>query len=236
MGDEREGVGAIKGKPEISWIKIPTGPFTFQENQRINQPSFEISKYPITYSQFEPFIEEGYSSNEFWSTEGLTWRGERRHPQYYWVDSRWHIGNHPVVGLSWYEADAYCKWLAQKLGYEVRLPIETEWEKAARGMDGRIYPFGNDFDENKGNFRETGIGRTTAVGIFVEGLSPYSVMDMSGNVWEWCIREKDLTTTDDREVLRGGSWGYNRVLSTTIYRRLIPPTYNNGYYGFRICR
>ena len=94
--------------------------------------------------------------------------------------------NHPQVGVSWYEAVAYCNWLSERLGYTVRLPSEAEWERAARSTDGRIYPWGDEFDARRCNMSDTGIGATSTVGIFPDGDADCGAADMSGNVWEWC--------------------------------------------------
>jgi formylglycine-generating enzyme required for sulfatase activity len=93
--------------------------------------------------------------------------------------------------VSWYDAVAFCRWVSSKLGYEVRLPMEQEWQKAARGQQGLRYPYGSDFDESKGNTYETGIRQTSAVGIFANGTSLCGVADMSGNVFEWYLNEYD---------------------------------------------
>jgi formylglycine-generating enzyme required for sulfatase activity len=130
----------------------------------------------------------------------------------------WNAPNRPRETVSWYEAVAFCRWLSNRLGYEVRLPIEAEWEKAARGDDARVYPWGNDYragyaniDETTANAGPSYLKQTTAVGLYPQGTSPYGVMDMAGNVWEWCLNEyenPDRTEPDGDapRVLRGGSW------------------------------
>jgi formylglycine-generating enzyme required for sulfatase activity len=124
-----------------------------------------------------------------------------------WVDAPadygepYQLPNHPQVGISWYEALAFTRWLTETLrrwpetpeeiarllaqGWQFTLPSEAEWEKAARGADARIYPWGNKPDTNCANYRDTGIGATSAVGCFPGGASPYRVEELSGNVWEW---------------------------------------------------
>jgi formylglycine-generating enzyme required for sulfatase activity len=118
--------------------------------------------------------------------------------------------NHPRETVSWYQAVAFCRWLSDKLGYLIELPHEYEWEAAARYPDGRFYPWGNQFDKNLANTSESGVGQTTAVGIYP--ANELGLCDMSGNVWEWCRNKYDNPedeTIDDSgggRVLRGGSW------------------------------
>ena len=149
---------------------------------------FMIGKYPVTNEEFKKFIDVGgYDRAEFWTWEGWQWREENKifEPRY-WHDRKWNASNFPVVGISWYEAKAYVNWLSKRTGHRYRLPTEAEWEKSARGTDGLKYPWGDKFDRNLCNSGGSGLFRTSPVGIFPEGKSPYGCFDMAGNVWEWC--------------------------------------------------
>jgi formylglycine-generating enzyme required for sulfatase activity len=229
-----------------------------QERERpeheVTLPEFYIARYPVTVAQFAAFVKDS-----------------GREPAD--KDSVRAAANAPVVQISWHEALAYCAWLTEKLrncseapeaigkwldgtireGWQVALPSEAEWEKAARGTDGRIYPWSDDFDPGCGNFHETGIGRVSAVGAFPEGTSPCGALDMSGNVWEWTRslwgtkfetpdfgypyqpddpKREDLRAPDSvLRVVRGGSFDLNDHLARAAYRsRLLPP----GSLGFRV--
>ena len=131
---------------------------------------FYIDKHEVTNQQFSSFVNAtGYRTDAEKKPEARTWRTEFTAGKEY----------HPVVWMSWNDANAYCQWAGK------RLPTEAEWEKAARGTDGRLWPWGNDWDNTRLNMREGGRQTTTAVGSFPSGASPYGVMDMAGNVWEW---------------------------------------------------
>ncbi len=150
--------------------------------------SFEMAKYPVTNSWFEKFIRaEGYNNRDFWSDEGKKWLeySKAEHPVF-WNDRKWRCPNSPVVGVSWYEAYAFTKWLSSvNDGNEYRLPSEEEWEAAAAGFEKRQYPWGNDWADNRFNSKETKIGKTSPVGVFRLGNTPEGIADMAGNVWEW---------------------------------------------------
>jgi iron(II)-dependent oxidoreductase len=152
-----------------------------------------------------------------------------------------------VVGISWFEAEAYANWLSERAGHLYRLPTEAEWEKAARGTDGFKYPWGEHFNKNLCNSLESGLGRTSPVGIYPKGKSPYGCFDMTGNVWEWCSDWYDdnyYANSPDRNpkgpssgairVIRGGSWRISagNCRSATRVRR--GPRARNGRLGFRL--
>jgi formylglycine-generating enzyme required for sulfatase activity len=155
-----------------------------------------------------------------------------------------------VVGVSWYEAYAFTRWLTAKLGFEVRLPTESEWEKAARGIDGRIYPWGNEYTIGYANVDEVDsraglycLQRTTAVGIYLQSASPYDVLDMSGNVGEWSatkwrwsyneLEDNDPEGDADR-VLRGGSWRDGPDYARCAARSSDLPFGGDYDWGFRV--
>ncbi|MBP7688935.1 MAG: formylglycine-generating enzyme family protein [Thermoflexales bacterium] len=172
---------------------------------------------------------------------------EKRGEPFYWNDVKSNNPLAPVVSVCWFEAEAYCNWLAHETGKPVRLPTEEEWERAARNTDGREYPWGNDFDRNRLNTAEFWSGKkdldwekwllsdsyksasTTMVGQFATGNSVAGISDLSGNVWEW-------TTMSEGKyrVLRGGSW-YNalRDARCATFLRLVPDNFNYGF-GFRV--
>ncbi len=126
---------------------------------------------PITNAQYLLFVQAtGHRAPSHWE-DGRPPRG---------------LESHPVVNVSWHDAMAYCRWLSEVTGKSITLPSEAQWEKAARGdRDTREYPWGDDWDPNRCNNSELGIGDTTPVGIFPEGASPYGCLDMVGNTWEW---------------------------------------------------
>lgn len=216
LGDPRLGLGVdVKsGLPDIDWINVPAGVFTFQRGERLHLDEFCISRYPVTNRQFQAFIaDRGYDTDEWW--EGLQ-KPDTAHEPY------WKEGNRPVEQVDWYEAMAFCRWLSSRMKLDIRLPTEEQWEKASRGTDGREYPWGNGYKTGYANIDETGredgiyyLEETSAVGIYPHGQSPYGLMDMAGNVWEWCLNKWDdpkMVTADlsgSGRVVRGGSWGLN---------------------------
>ncbi|HEX8456641.1 MAG TPA: SUMF1/EgtB/PvdO family nonheme iron enzyme [Pyrinomonadaceae bacterium] len=172
----------------------------------ISVSEFRIQRWPVTVSEYRTFVDEmGYTRRQWWDEAGWEWlQGESVKFPDRW---EWQIdkaGNYPVVGLSWWEAHAYCRWYSTMMnglpsGWTVRLPTEAEWEKAARGgktlADGtpnrspqREYPWVGDWQESRANSGEGDwLAAVTPVGCFPKGFGPYGTWDQSGNVWEWCL-------------------------------------------------
>ena len=288
-GDPRPGITTIIIKdtelPDILWCHAPAGKFWMGEDKEEHQlflNEFYISRYPVTNAQFNAFVKDnGYGISDYWqeAMEADFWKDGRFKGKY---DKGWRdkpndygepftLANHPVVGVSWYEALAFCRWLDEKfkeLGKEitvkiwdknskiietkihveswhVTLPSEAEWEKAARSDDKRLYPWGNDITPNHANYNETGINASSPAGCFPAGASPYGMLDMSGNVWEWTrslYKDYKYDSEDGREdlqstgvrVLRGGSflnldWGVR-----CAFRFRSNPINWDFNFGFRI--
>jgi formylglycine-generating enzyme required for sulfatase activity len=215
----------------------------------VTLPAYTIGRYPVTNAEFARFIEDGgYQNSDYWTEAG--WKQKEsdgwRQPRY-WEDEQWNAPSQPVVGVSWYEALAYCNWLAAKTGRPYRLPSEAEWEKAARGNDGRRYPWGNTWDPKNCNNKESGPGRTTPVSSYPDGDSPYGAGDMVGQVWEWCSSGyanypyvgddgREALEGEDVRILRGGSWWDDNPAAVCRcgYRGWFYPWLLN--WGFRCAR
>jgi formylglycine-generating enzyme required for sulfatase activity len=196
----------------------------------VTLPAFRISKYPVTNHQYAQFVAAtGHRPPQHW-------RSDTPPPE---------LLNHPVVYVDWHDANAYCAWVSKQRGAIVRLPTEAEWEKAARGSDGRAYPWGNEFDADRCNMFETRIQSTSTVGIFPSGNSPYGVADMAGNVWEWTSSQyrdypyqpddgREEPTSDARRTLRGGAFYDYEVNVRCAFRYFSYPTSWFDFVGFRV--
>jgi len=262
LGDPRPGVGLKNGLPDIDWVPVEVGPFVMGSDKKqdskarddelpqfictlIREP-YRISRYPVTVAQYQAFVEAGgYKDQRYWTGAGWKWRTEKSFtgPQ---STGKEVPSNHPQVGVSWYEAAAFCGWLAEILKHKVDLPTEAQWERAARHTDGRIFAWGNEFDASLCNMNETGIGGTSAVGIFPGGAAECGAMDMCGNVLEWCrtvycdnYKDYQKKVSDDLEgttarVVRGGAFDYDRDYVRSAYRYRFYPDDRLEYCGFRV--
>jgi formylglycine-generating enzyme required for sulfatase activity len=195
------------------------GPETERPQHRVHLDEYYIAKHPLTNAQYRRFLEA---------------TGHEKPPL--WGDKRFNQPNQPVVAVTWYDAMAYCKWAG------LRLPTEREWEKAARGTEGRKWTWGDDPpDVKRCNFGNN-VGATTEVGSYPDGASPYGCLEMAGNVWEWCMtkwRESyqedpdDSAEGEERRVQRGGAWWNDANAVRCSRRRRDHPDARDDIIGFR---
>lgn len=248
----------------FEWIDIPAGTVTLvdehndayfgKKGQKVpfTVPKFAIARYPVTNAQFRKFVEsDGYQNDAYWTANGLAARSAQNWTEpRYWQDEKWNGDHYPVVGVSWYEADAFCQWLNAKTGEYIDLPTEQQWQRAAQGDTGWAYPWGNEFDGSKctSSVMPYDFNQTTPVTQYAgndrdrKGDSPFGVSDLSGNVWEWCATDYESEETDRNKntnicVLRGGSWfdsdpSYFRA----DYRDWFSPDFGDDSFGFRLVR
>ena len=250
----------MRALPDIDWVTIPAGEFSYQDGRMTLDYDFQIARYPVTYAQFQTFTDdpEGFTDGRWW--DGLAHRkGHNSAPG----EQRFKYWNHPREGVSWYDAMAFCRWLSWRLGggydldtidrWAVRLPTEFEWEKAARGNTSWGYPWGDDYREGYANIDETWnnagpyhLGQTSAVGMYPQGDTQHwskPISDLSGNVWEWCLTDYDNfvpmagdenVRSDVRRVLRGGSWNNSPNNARAVSRVNHLPGHRGRSYSFRV--
>ena len=228
-------------EPEM--VLIPAGEFTMGSEPSLGQdavddvqpqrtlylPDYHLAKTPVTNAQYAAFVQ-----------------ATGHHPPEHWTGGQPPTGkeHHPVVYVSWHDTVAYCHWLAEETGKPYRLPSEAEWEKAARGSDGRIYPWGSQGDEKRYN-TAGGKRGTTPVGAYRQGAIPYDLPDMASNVWEWTQSVCEVYPYDPENgredtksgvgcVLRGGSWYRNQWYARCTLRYGVYPDARYHYIGFRV--
>ena len=220
---------------EGAMIAIPAGEFTMGSDVEDERPphtvfvdGFEMDKLEVTNEGFERFVQETGYVTDAEKAGDTSWR-------YYAKDKP----QHPVVKVSWNDANAYCGWAGK------RLPTEAEWEKAARGTDARSYPWGDQWDVARANVKEAGNRGTTTVGSFPAGASPYGVLDMAGNVAEWTTDWFKAYPGGDfyspyfgekYRVIRGGGWFSDQNLVRTTERSASAVELANDDVGFRCAR
>ena len=232
IGDPRPGVGVKDGVPQILWRPIPPGTVEVEEHGRFQVEPFHIAAYPITIEQFAAFLKakDGFNNKAWWKEL------KRLEPDHAW---RSRLTNHPVTEVSWHDATAFCRWLSRRLGFEVRLPDEPEWQWAAQSAEAEFaYPWGPGWKDGVANTSEAGINRTTAVGVYPSGASRQGAFDLAGNVWEWCRNEhedpKKVQPSEGPRALRGGSWVNGQGSARASYRSDDDPYYRNYGIGFRV--
>ena len=240
-------------------VFIPSGTFIMGSDKgkayegpsrKVYLDSYYIDRYEVTNALYQRFVNDGgYENPKYWSREGWEWKKDNQvsYPGF-WFGKEYsksqfgwdyHKADQPVAGVSWYEADAFCRWAGK------RLPTEAEWEKAARGEDGRTYPWGEDPPDcsyaNYGGCRQY----PARVGSYEKGKSPYGLYDMAGNVAEWVadwFTEDYFREDKEKEILenpkgpeetgvktrKGGSWYYQEQGIRTYARWRNPPRYRDA--------
>ncbi len=196
-------------------VDIPVGEVLIgDELTPLRVEGFHMARYPVTNAQYQRFIQAtGHRQPQSW--EGGAYPEKK--------------GDHPVVEVSCEDAEAYAAWV----GY--RLPAFEEWERAVRGNDERLFPWGDEIDKPRCNTVELGAGGTTPVGAFPDGVSPFGCYDMLGNVWEWTSTRYDEEAPHFR-VVRGGAWYYNHDYSTCTSYDFFSKEYTEFVIGFRLAR
>lgn len=220
--------------------EVPAGPFLMGSDPKrdkqvygdelpqhsVTLSTFAIARFPVTVAEYACFIRSGHAQPDDWRA------------QLAWLD-------HPVVSVSWRDAAAYAAWLARLTGEPWHLPTEAEWEKAGRGADGRLYPWGDAFEKTRCNTSESGIRATTPVGAYPSGAGTYGAQDLAGNVWEWTsslVKSYPYNANDGREqpnsagnrVLRGGSWNGDARYARAACRSPSAPGSVIDVFGFRV--
>ena len=243
---------------ETEMIIIPKGDFMMGDNSKyslinqkpihkVNLREYYIDKTEVTVAQFEEFIQDnGYKTKKFWTKNGWEFIQMTKD----WEKMPLSINrsgfdnpNQPVSGITWYEADAYARWCNK------RLLTEAEWERAARGTDGRVYPWGNEMDYTKLYYILSGTSRLKNVGSYSAGASPDGILDMSGSLWEWTsdwyeenyysitpIENPTGPNEGNEKILRGGAWNSDRLQWKSTYRNHERPGIRRFDIGFRCAR
>jgi len=241
---------------EDDLVYVPAGQFLFGgdllapsalEGSVVDVQSFAIARFPVTQREYLEFIHE-LSRRDADEARRRVPRTETEHRQHWVLESgAWRIPEvdgdgdpwderMPVIGVGADDAEAYCRWLSARIGRSYRLPTEEEWEKAARGVDGRIFPWGDRFDATFCKMRESRPGRTRleVIGAFPQDESPYGVRDLAGGVREW-VQSRHVDDPSLR-VVRGGGAGATALTCRLCYRSWHQPTDVTSYFGFRIAR
>ena len=204
---------ATRSAIKVEWITIPAGEFLLgKERKKVQLPAFRISRFPITNLQYKIFLNANskHSAPSHWRDRNVPLGKER----------------HPVVGVSYHDAVAFCKWM------ECRLPGADEWEKAARGVDGRSFPWGEEWEDGKYcNHWAVKAGGTTPIDRFADGASPFGCWDMLGNVWEWTASQYQ---GPHMHVVRGGSWRTSTLQMHVTYSLALMLGDTRDDLGFRV--
>lgn len=201
--------------PPPEMVLVPEGEFIMgngESESKVYLKPYLIDEFTVMNKQYKEFVEAAkHAEPKGWALAGY--------------DKR--LDDYPVVFTDYDDAEAYCGWLGK------RLPTEEEWEKAARGTDGRKYPWGNHFDKKKANTSLSGIIGTVSASAYGSGKSPYGLYNMAGNVWEWT---KAMDNSRKNRTVKGGSWGLSHRFSRTFSRIEYMAKDKTNNIGFRCAK
>jgi formylglycine-generating enzyme required for sulfatase activity len=197
--------GCRTGTAALDLLPVPAGPFLYgEEDEPLTLPAYRLARTPVTNAQYQAFVgASGHRAPDHWINGTLPPGKE----------------DHPVVYTSRDDALAFCAWAG------CRLPTEQEWEKAARGTDGRAYPWGDEWQGGRCNSYEARIGGTAPVGRYPGGAGPYGHLGLAANVLEWCA--------EGSGIVRGGWWDSTAEDVRAVVRGRCNPAYRLPYVGFR---
>jgi formylglycine-generating enzyme required for sulfatase activity len=236
---------AALGDPRLdrpTMVAIPAGVLQHRATREgpttpVALPTFHIGEHLVTVHAYADFIADGgYDDPAYWSPEGWRWRGDHDidAPRFWNEHDEWGaylVPNHPVVGVSFFEAEAYASYR------KARLPSEHEWERACRGDDGRDYPWGSDWREGASGQRDFGPRSTLPIGIFPGSVSPFGTHDMVGSVWQWTTAERDPAGDyGQARVACGGAWNNLPWSIGAAGRNAFAPTARFSNLGLRLAR
>jgi formylglycine-generating enzyme required for sulfatase activity len=190
--------------------------------------SFTLDRHLVSVARFSEWIDAGgYDDASWWSSDGWSWRcDEDIEAPRFWGEPEWSAylrPNHPVVGVSWFEADAFANYRG------ARLPTEREWELACTGGEGRRYPWGDEWDDHASSHRDYGPRSTLAIGICPRGISKHGLHDLCGNIWQWTSDERGA-----QRAVRGGAWNNLPWSIGCGGKNAFPPAARFSNLGFRL--
>lgn len=231
--------------PMLQWCDIPHGAVTVSSivgadedfgEMTVPVDNFVMSKYPVTNAQFAIFAqaEDGYKNSRWWTFSAHAQRWFKLGKGV--AEARFSGDQHPRENVNWYEAMAFANWLGSLLKMKVALPTVAQWQRAAQGDDDRYYPWGDEYNEERCNTLETGLKTTTPVDRYHQGVSPYGVYDMAGNVWEWTTNSAAAAEEgrDHRRAVAGGSYVSPCDRAQTSFRYYLDPRVRYSSIGIRL--
>jgi formylglycine-generating enzyme required for sulfatase activity len=231
----------VTGGPLTYWLQA----WEFMQSNADWRARFEST------GSFQPDVLDGYeriaglSKDELVDQVTGTFADKSRERPHWWDDADYNNPCQPVVGVTWFEARAYCAWLSAVAGRTYRLPSEVEWEATARGSKGLIYPWGNTWDAGKANTIEGRVLKPSPVGTYAAagGLGPFGAEDQAGNVWQWTgslylpypyVGERENPEEEGERAVRGGSWYGSQLNARCAYRFGSVPVNFFISLGFRV--